>query len=191
MKRIILLIVSLSVVWLVAFYFYRTVIESGNLPHPQTKDSIVVKYDTIRDTVIIEKQRPVYRDTGSYRITVIPADTQAILKAINQLNELRVYNRPVIDNDSLKVSITDTVQYNELGTGKATFWMTRKTVTHTITTTKIVNPSRALFIGINATYADRLYVAPSITYQTDRHQVFLSATDKIFTIGYNYQIFKR
>ena len=191
MKNRILLIIVLSVVWIVAFYFYNRITIKENSTNEHIKDSTYTKHDTIKDTVYLKKPVPVYRDTGSYKLTVLPADTQAILKALNQLNELRVYNRPVIDNDSLKVSIIDTVQYNELGAGKATFWMTRKTITHTITTTKTVNPSHALFIGVNATYADRLYIAPSITYQTDRHQVFLSATDKIFTIGYNYQVFKR
>lgn len=190
MKNILFFIISIIAVWGLSFLSYSIFVSDEKITE-EKNDSIFVKYDTIRDTVIVKKPVPFFRDTGTYKLIRLPSDTAAILKALNRLNELRVYKRSIVNNDSLQVAIIDTVQYNELRGAAVTYAMNKKTVTITKTITRTVNPNYTLLIGASVTFTDRPVIAPSVGVQIGRNQVFLSATDKIFMVSYNYQIFKR
>lgn len=183
-RDIILLLISL---WFLGYSAYNLFFR------PVQKVEIIrtVQYDTIFDTVILKKPIPVFRDTGTYRIVRLPSDTIAILNALNRLNELKVYRRLLVNDSLLQVSITDSVQFNELQGGMVEYQYQQKTIKETVIQEVEKKDKYSLYIGITAGYSDRTILVPSVGLQKAGHQLFFSVNDKMLLVSYNYQIFKR
>ena len=177
--------------FLLSLVFYQTFLEHEPEPEIIKHDSIITKYDTIHDTTTIRKPYPVFRDTGTFKIVRLPADTAAILSVLNDYNEMKVYRRQVIKNDALQVTIQDTVHRNSLFAGVVTYDMFKKTSVQYIINEKIRPPKHSLYIGVQSALCDTLHIAPVISYQTGRHAFDISGNQKYFSVSYKYLIFSK
>lgn len=184
-KRVFLLVMC---IWLVGFSAYRLFFE----PKPNPLSIIeVIKYDTLTDTLVVEKPVPVFRDTGTYKITRLPADTHAIIEALNKCSELKVYKRTLINDSSLNVVVVDTVQHNEIQASKVYYDFNRKTIISTQIQDVVKNPAHALYIGVSAASIPDVQIMPTVIYTSGRHAVQVSANKNIFLVSYNYLIFSK
>ena len=181
------LILLFSGIWLIGYGAYNLFFR----PVQKVEIVKVIEYDTITDTLYLPKPIPFFRDTGTYKIVRLPADTIAILAAINRLNTLNVYKRQLVSDSLLQVTITDSVQFNELQGGRVEYQYQQKTIKETVIQEVNKKDKYSLYIGIAAGYSDRTILLPSVGLQKAGHQLFFSGNDKMLLVSYNYQIFKR
>lgn len=181
------LFLFVTYVCLIAYAVFSLFFEQK--PEPETIE--VVKYDTIVDTIHFKKPVPVYRDSVTYQIVELPADTQTIIAALNRLNTLNVYQRQLVNDSLLQVTITDSVQFNELKGGSVEYKYHQKTIQQTVIQEVEKKQKYAILIGVSAVSSGKTMLIPSVGCQFSNSQVFLSGNNEFFTITYNYKIFKR